>query len=164
MTKTLYIARHGKSSWDFEGIADIDRPLNSRGVNNAYLMAERLKAKGLIPELVVCSPAIRALHTAEIFIRTLGMDRDSLKINDKIYFGYTNEIIETLEHLDDRYSSVMIFGHNPAFTELANTFLLNPVDNIPTAGIITLVFPTDKWSELKKTRPRSEDFDYPKKQ
>ena len=164
MTKTLYITRHGKSSWDFEGIADIDRPLSIRGVNNAYLMAERLKAKGLMPELLLSSPAIRALHTAEIFIRTLGIDWNSLEINDKLYFGYTNEILEAILHLDKRYSSVMIFGHNPAFTELANTFLLSPVDNIPTAGMITLVFPVNKWTELRDTKPQSEDFDYPKKQ
>jgi phosphohistidine phosphatase len=164
MSKILYITRHGKSFWDFEGIADIDRPLSIRGVNNAYLMAERLKAKGLIPELLISSPAIRALHTAEIFIRTLGVDWSSLEINDKLYFGYTNEILEAILHLDNRYSSVMIFGHNPSFTQLANTLLLNPVDNIPTAGMITLVFPVNKWTELRDTKPQSEDFDYPKKQ
>lgn len=164
MTKTLYITRHGKSSWDFEGIADIDRPLSIRGVNNAYLMAERLKAKGLKPELLISSPAIRALHTAEIFVRTLGIDWNSLEINDKLYFSYTNEILEAILHLDNRYSSVMIFGHNPSFTQLANTLLLNPVDNIPTAGMITLVFPLNKWTELRDTKPQSEDFDYPKKQ
>jgi len=164
MTKTLFITRHGKSSWDFEDIADIDRPLSSRGVNNAYMMAEKLKMKGLIPDLLLSSPAIRALHTADIFIRTLGLDWDSLKINEKIYFGYTTEILEAIGQLDNHYSTVMIFGHNPAFTELANSFLKNPVDNIPTAGIITLVFPIDKWTELRNARPESEDFDYPKKQ
>jgi phosphohistidine phosphatase len=164
MTKTLYITRHGKSSWDFEDIADIDRPLSSRGIINACMMAEKLKMKGRIPEVLISSPAVRALHTAGIFIRTLGLDWNSLKINDNIYFGHTGEILEAIGQSDDRYSSVMIFGHNPAFTELANSFLKNPVDNIPTAGIITLVFPVQKWSELIHARPDSEDFDYPKKQ
>jgi phosphohistidine phosphatase len=163
MTKTLYIARHGKSSWDFEDIADIDRPLSSRGVNNAYMMAEKLKAKHVKPELLISSPAIRAVHTAGIFIRTLGLDWDSLKIMDKLYFGYTSDILDVIGKMDDHYSSVMIFGHNPAFTELANTFLNTPVENIPTAGIITLVFPVDKWAATLKTRPEIEEFDYPKK-
>ena len=164
MTKTLYITRHGKSSWDFDNITDIDRPLNSRGVNNAYLMAEKLKSKGQIPDLLLSSPAIRALHTANIFLRTLGMDWDSLKINEKIYFGYTNDILEVIRQLDNRYASVMVFGHNPAFTELANNFLKTPVDNIPTAGIVTLVFPVDKWTEIRNASPDSEEFNYPKKQ
>jgi len=164
MTKTLYIARHGKSSWDFEDIADLDRPLNSRGVSNAYMMAERLKAKGMIPELLLSSPASRAIHTATIYIRTLGLAWDSLIINEKIYFGYVNDILEAIEQVDNQYSSLMVIGHNPAFTELANSLLQNPVDNIPTAGIVTLVFPTDQWLSIRKVKPENEDFDYPKKQ
>jgi len=92
------------------------------------------------------------------------MDWDSLKINEKIYFGYTNDILEVIRQLDNRYASVMVFGHNPAFTELANNFLKTPVDNIPTAGIVTLVFPVDKWTEIRNASPDSEEFNYPKKQ
>lgn len=164
MTKTLYIARHGKSSWDFENIADIDRPLSTRGVNNAYTMANRLKAKGMIPELLLSSPASRALHTAIIYIRTLDLPWESLKINERIYFDSANEILETIENTEDQYSSMMVIGHNPAFTELANRLLQHPVDNIPTAGIVTIIFPTDQWMSIRKVKTEKEDFDYPKKQ
>ena len=164
MTKTLYIARHGKSSWDFENIADIDRPLSTRGVNNAYTMAERLRAKGMIPELLISSPASRALHTAVIYIRTLDLPWESLKINERIYYESANEILETIEQIDDNYSSIMVIGHNPAFTELANSLLQQPVDNIPTAGIVTIVFPTGQWKSIRKVKTEKEDFDYPKKQ
>jgi phosphohistidine phosphatase len=164
MIKTLYIARHGKSSWDFENIADIDRPLSIRGVNNAYTMAERLRVKGMIPELLLSSPASRALHTAIIYIRTLDLPWESLKINERIYYDSANEIVETIEQTDDHYSSMMVIGHNPAFTELANSLLQQPVDNIPTAGIVTIVFPTGQWKSIRKVKSEKEDFDYPKKQ
>ena len=164
MSKTLYIARHGKSSWDFEDIADIDRPLSTRGVNNSYLMAERLKTKGMIPGLLISSPASRALHTAVIYIRTFGLTWDSLKINEKFYFGYSNDILQVIEHVDDHFSSLMVIGHNPAFTELANSLSLNPVEDIPTAGIVTLIFPTDQWALVRKVKTEKVNLDYPKKQ
>ncbi len=164
MTKTLFITRHGKSSWDFENIADIDRPLSTRGINNAYTMAERFKAKGMISELLFSSPASRALHTAIIYIRILGLSWESLKINERIYFDSANEILEIIEQADDHYSSIMVIGHNPAFTELANSLLQHPVDNIPTAGIVTLVFPTNQWALIRTMKTEKEDFDYPKKQ
>ncbi|MCK5170441.1 MAG: histidine phosphatase family protein, partial [Bacteroidales bacterium] len=69
--KYLYIVRHGKSIQDYGNISDIDRPLKERGINDGYKMAERLLVQNKIPEKIISSSAVRALHSATIFARTL---------------------------------------------------------------------------------------------
>jgi phosphohistidine phosphatase len=163
MSKQLYIVRHAKSSWDYEDISDIDRPLSFRGIKDADTMACRLKSRGNIPSLMITSPACRALHTATIFAKALEVPCEQMIIVEKIYQGGMHEIINILEKVDDHYSSVMIFGHNPDFTMLANHFMKHPVDNIPTAGVVTLNFSSGSWKDLKKLKPETEHFDFPKK-
>jgi phosphohistidine phosphatase len=161
--KQLHITRHGKSSWDHPDLADIDRPLNEHGVATAYLMAQRLSDRGVIPDLLISSPAVRALSTAVIFMRVMKLPSSCLQINEAIYTGNVDELVQIIRSVNDRYSNVMLFGHNPAFTILANRFLTRGIDNIPTAGIVSLTFPVEKWKEIDKTRPAEEIFDYPKR-
>ena len=71
--KTLFLFRHAKSSWAEQGLQDIDRGLNARGIRDAYDTALWLKQKGVSTECMVSSPADRALHTATIISRTLGI-------------------------------------------------------------------------------------------
>lgn len=69
--KTLYIVRHAKSSWEYSGIEDIDRPLKKRGIKDAHLMSKFLTKKIEKPDAFITSSANRALHTAVIFLRKL---------------------------------------------------------------------------------------------
>ena len=64
--KTLYLIRHAKSSWDDSTLTDFERPLNERGINDAPKMGKLLKEKNIIPELLISSPANRAISTAKI--------------------------------------------------------------------------------------------------
>ena len=161
--KHLHITRHGKSSWDYEDISDIDRPLNNRGINNSYMMAKRLLDKEVIPDLLISSPATRALSTAVIFMRVMNLPSGILQINEDIYMGYIDELAEIISSLDNKYSNVMLFGHNPAFTTLANRFLTVSVDNIPTAGIVSMSFEINSWKDIDEAVPELEIFDYPKR-
>jgi len=163
MPKQLYIVRHAKSSWDYEDINDIDRPLCTRGIKDATTMAGRLKSRGQIPSLMISSPACRALHTATIFAKVLKFPCEQMIIVEKFYQGGIHEILNILEKVDEQNSSVMIFGHNPDFTMLANHFLKYPVDNVPTAGVVALNFSSGIWKDIKKLKPESEYFDFPKK-
>jgi phosphohistidine phosphatase len=161
--KTLHIVRHGKSSWDFEGISDIDRPLSPRGINNAYLMAKKLSERKVKPDLFITSPANRALYTAIIFARILKFPYDRIRISDSIYMGYTDDLVELVRRQDSSLSTLLIFGHNPAFTALANQLMEHYLDNIPTAGIVSLTYDIGDWKDLGKSSPRADFFDYPKR-
>lgn len=159
--KTLHIVRHGKSSWDLPGIADIDRPLLEKGVQNNYQMAEKLKIKFNKPEQILSSPAVRAIHTAIIMARVFGTPLNFIRINKSIYDCQPSAIIEMLEETPAEFDNVMVVGHNPTFTELANLFLPTPIDNLPTTGIVTLQFQVKNW-EIINSRPVFTAIDYPK--
>ena len=161
--KNLHIVRHGKSSWDFENISDIDRPLSPRGINNAYLMAKKLSERKVNPDRFITSPANRALYTAIIFARVMKFPYDQIRISDQIYTGHTDDLIRLIQAQDNTASNVLIFGHNPAFTSLANQLTDNYIDNIPTAGIVSLSYKVDSWDQLGKANPAKDFFDYPKR-
>lgn len=163
MYKQLFVIRHGKSTWENEKIQDLDRPLKERGINDGYKMAEQLLAKSNIPDLIVSSPAIRALHSATIFARTFKYPSDSIVINNGIYMAGTHEILELITQTNDNINSLMIFGHNPTFTDLANYYLSDPIDNLPTTGIVGLTFDIKSWQEIDKKKLKKWFFDFPKK-
>lgn len=160
--KYLYIVRHGKSVWDYGEISDIDRPLKDRGINDGYSMAKKLLAKRNLPDIIISSPAIRALHTASIFARTFKFNYHEIVINEAVYMASFNLIVDIIKQTRDSYNSVMIVGHNPTFTDLANYFLKNKIENMPTTGIVRLKFKTQSWLNISEIEPIDSSFDFPK--
>ena len=163
MERKLFIIRHGKSSWDHEGLDDIDRPLAERGTRNAEEMAHRLMQMGLIPDLVFSSPANRALSTARIMSHVWEMDPDALHIHDDLYMAHVTEISQVLGLAPDEVDKLAIFGHNPSFTLFANTFLDLPLDNLPTAGVVVVNLESDSWKNLKRAQVTQTHVDFPKR-
>jgi len=160
--KSLYIVRHGKSTWDIENIPDIDRPLKERGILDAYKMAERLMVQNRIPDIIISSPAVRALHSSTIFARTFNIPCNKIEINEGIYHAGTKLILGIIEQVDNQVNSVMVFGHNPTFTDLANRFIDDKIANLPTTGIVGLSFETNSWKKLENLKPKDWFFDFPK--
>jgi phosphohistidine phosphatase len=164
MKKELFIVRHAKSSWDLDNISDIDRPLSLRGIHNAYEMARRLKIERNIPELFITSPANRALHTAAIFINVFELPYDKLKIDTRIYGHGIQEILAIIKEQPPEVKKLIIFGHNPDFTELARIFTKKPIFEIPTCGVVLFTFNCSNWPEIGKETLVSEFIDSPKKE
>ncbi len=162
-TKILHVVRHAKSSWDFEGTADIDRTLKERGIRNAYEVARKMKLGNLIPGKIISSPANRALHTAVIFARVFEYPLSKLEINQTLYESSAGTITDMLKALDDSYTSVMILGHNPDFTDLANSFLKNRIDNLPTSGAASFEFNVAHWKDISRNTLVKEVTIFPSK-
>ncbi len=161
--KEIFIVRHAKSSWDMDNISDIDRPLKLRGIHNAYEMARRLKIDRKVPQAFISSPANRALHTAVIFLTVFELPYKKLTIDKRLYGNSLKEIIELIKSQPGDVRKLMIFGHNPDFTELARNYAKNPIIEIPTCGIACFSFKCEKWSEIDKQTLVSELIDYPSK-
>lgn len=161
--KVLHIVRHAKSSWDYDGISDADRPLKLRGINDAYDMANRLKKRETPPDAIISSPANRALHTATIFCKVLYLPYENLKINPALYASSEDDILQVVKKTDNSYSSLMVFGHNPEMTYFAGIFLSNGFFEMPTCGMVTIKFKCDTWKEITKKNVTSEFIDYPKR-
>jgi phosphohistidine phosphatase len=160
--KTLLIVRHGKSSWDLPGVADIDRPLLEKGILNNYILAEELKNKFGEIELVYSSPAIRAMHTAIIIMRATGCNVNNIQIKDIIYEGECSSIVDLVEETHADVDTLMVVGHNPTFTKLANLFLPEYLENLPTSGAVAIRFDIKNWNIIDKA-PVFTEFDFPKK-
>ena len=158
--KNLHIVRHSKSSWDLN-VADIDRPLNDKGINNSYLVADRLKKLFPTPELAITSPACRAMHTAVIFARVMGISGKKITFDERIYSASTKELLQIIAETSDSINNLIIFGHNNTFTEISNYFLPAQIDNLPTSGVTSLTFNSSNWA-IEKLKPIKTNVDFPK--
>jgi len=164
LKKELFIVRHAKSSWEMGDISDIDRPLKLRGIRNAYEMARQLKIERKLPQSFITSPANRALHTAIIFLTVFEIPYKKLTIDTRLYGHGVKDIFDLINSQPNELSKLMIFGHNPDFTELARNFNKKPIFEIPTCGIAIFEFKCDKWSEISKETVISEFLDFPRKE
>jgi phosphohistidine phosphatase len=162
--KVLYIVRHAKSTWDYENISDIDRPLKLKGIRNAYEMARQLKINRNIPEFFIASPANRALHTACIFLNVFEASFDKLKIDPVLYGNGTEGVMQVIGSQPSNVKKLMIFGHNPDFSDLARNFVKEPLLEIPSGGVVILTFDTLNWSDIARENLKNEIFTFPKKE
>ena len=161
--KTVYLARHAKSSWADTGMEDFDRPLNDRGKKDAPLMAKQLVAKGRIPDCIISSPAKRAKKTAKIFSETLDVAEKDIRYIDKLYLAPPSVFYDLIENLEDRLKQVMIVAHNPGITDLANEMTPDVhIDNIPTCGIFAIEAAVDNWKDFAAAEKNFLFFHYPK--
>lgn len=116
--KTIYLARHAKSSWNSLAATDFDRPLSSRGVADAERIGEELQSLGWVPEKIIASPAIRAKQTCKILCEITHFPIDQVEWNSEIYAAYMVTLLHLLSSLDECVDRVMLIGHNPAMEDL----------------------------------------------
>ena len=160
--KILILVRHAKSSWKDASLADRDRPLNKRGKRDAPEMGRRLAARGAAPDLIVSSPAARALATARIIAEAVGYPVDAIREDERLYLASPAELLEAIRDLDDGYDRVFLFGHNPGLTELVNELSEPAVDNVPTCGLVELRLAAERWADVSADTVRRVSFDTPK--
>ena len=163
MERKLFIIRHGKSSWDNQGLDDFDRPLAERGIRSANDMARRLNELGQVPELILSSPASRALNTALIMSGIWGLEASALQLHDPIYMADVSEIEQVVAEVPGEIQNLAIFGHNPSFTMYANKCLEEPLDNLPTAGVVIVTLDSKGWHGIERAHVRGTYLDFPKR-
>jgi phosphohistidine phosphatase len=160
--KTLYLLRHAKSSWDDTSLPDRDRPLEARGERDAAKMSKRWSQQHGKPDLIVSSPAIRALETAKVAAAGLDYKIKNIMVNDRLYAATVDGLITVIETLDDELERVMLVGHNPGFTELAHHFD-DGITRMPTCALVEFRFDVKSWSGIGQAKPALTIFDSPKR-
>lgn len=160
--KQLLICRHAKSSWKNPNLVDFDRPLNKRGKKNAPQMGKMLVKHKVIPDLIVSSPAKRAKKTALILAKKLHYPKKEIKYLKATYDAPSKDLITCIHSFDDRYSKIIMVGHNTGYTTLANTLGGLHIPNVPTCGIVALNFTIDSWRDVKEKNGDLVFFIYPK--
>lgn len=124
-------------------------------------MGARMARRQDRPDLMVSSPAVRTLETARIMARKLGYPRKEIVVEHRLYGAGMVELLDVIRHVDERMAKLMLFGHNPGLTELANHLGPRPIPNLPTCGVLHLGFETDTWSAVGYARGDEVWFDFP---
>jgi phosphohistidine phosphatase len=153
VTRTLYLLRHAKSSWDDSTIPDRDRPLAPRGCRACELVAKHLRRQKITPSLVLCSSSTRTRQTLERVSGGFSHPVEAL-IEDGLYGATVAELLERLRTVDGSVASVMLIGHYPAIQELALSLVRTKPhrnalsDKFPTGALATLELGSS-WTALK---------------
>ncbi|WP_316840163.1 SixA phosphatase family protein [Pedobacter gandavensis] len=162
MGKQLLLIRHGKSDWGNSHISDFERPLNARGLRNAPEMAGRILKNSQVPQLLVSSPAVRALTTARNFAEVWNKPLAQIQEETSIYEANVMALLKVVNNLSNKQQSVALFGHNPGLTEFANYLSNANIYNIPTCGTVLIEFPFEKWEQISHHTGNLLAFDFPK--
>ncbi len=160
--KTVFLVRHAKSSWGDPSQPDLLRPLNKRGLHDAPVMGKHLAKLGVQPDLIVSSPAARAIATAQLLAPWLGYPPGKVLTDDRLYGTTADEIQTVLSEMDSRKECVMLIGHNPMLDELVDRFTSGKVTHLPTCGVVSLEFTASGWSEISLVKPNRVKFYRPK--
>ena len=147
--KKLILVRHGKSSWEY-AVGDKDRPLLQRGINDALLVSDNFNTQSTPIDAAFSSPANRALHTSMIFMRQLYFPLEKFRVVNELYDFSGEDVLQFVRQLDDELNSVLIFGHNHAFTHIANSLGNSYIENVPTSGLVQLEFNVQNWAFIEK--------------
>ena len=159
--KSLWLIRHAKSSWKFPNLGDNQRPLNKRGNRDALFMGKLLRKFGVQPDLILASTAIRAYETAGLIAKELHHAGEKVVADERLYLADMNDILNIIRSTNATVSKLIVVGHNPELTRLANAFTNFGIEKIPTCGIVGVDFNVQSWKEIEAGTLTM--YEYPKK-
>lgn len=151
MSRELWLLRHGKAE-RYDSSEDYDRALKKRGKRDAKRMGEWMKERELVPDIIISSPATRAIMTAKIVCDAIGIDKHDIQEEKRLYDEGLVRVKSVLADCPTTFNRVLVVGHNPELLDLL-TYLVDPINLpdegklLPTAAIARLVMPED-WSLL----------------
>jgi phosphohistidine phosphatase len=163
--RTLYLLRHGKSSWDDPSLDDFERPLNGRGRRAARSMAKHLAGAAVTPDLVLCSAAKRTRETLERLGKPLS--ESQVLVERGLYAATHQRLLDRLRRVPEDARSVMVIGHNPGLERLARLLcgedgepqaLGRLQTKYPTGALATLGLKVAGWPELDAGTCRLQAF------
>ena len=166
MLRTLVIIRHAKSDWSRAGQADFDRSLNERGLRDAPMMAERLKQRGILPDIMLASAAKRTMETARMMAEVFAAP-EVVQEEPRMYNAAAETLRDVLQNagIVPEITTVFLIAHNPGITYLAHELAPElQIANMPTCGMLAVQADTEDWNNFLENQLRFYFFDYPKKQ
>ena len=161
--KKIYFIRHAKSSWKEKGLSDFERPLNKRGKRDAPFMGSRLKLFDIKPDLIITSPAIRALKTAQKIAEVIEFPESDIVQEPRLYESGFSEYLNVIHSIKESHNEVFIVAHNPDITEVTEILSDALIGNMPTGSILCIGFEVDSFQDIQEHTGKVLFFDYPKK-
>ena len=159
--KKLYVIRHGKSDWGNPEVNDFNRPLNHRGLKDAPRMGKYLFNNHDRADIILSSPAKRAISTANIISKEINYSESKIIKNEKIYLASKESLLQIINSIDDHNNCAYIFGHNPGFSNLAS-YLTDDWIDMKTCCVAILMSNVDSWGHWSKGIANLEKYLSPK--
>ncbi len=150
--KTLMLLRHAKATQDIPVSNDRDRPLLPRGVRDAKKLGKYLNSKKDQVNLIISSPAVRALQTAQIVRKALGIKNQLLREDENLYLSDCLTLLKVIQETGDDIHTLMLVGHNPELDEVTS-FFMKKYHHLRTCSMIILTFDTQSWADIQDIRP-----------
>ena len=160
--KRLILVRHATAVDKGPEGSDFHRKLKKRGRREALLMAERIAALVEVPDQIYSSPADRALETARVFVERLGVPAERVALREELYGGLLpEEFLRIVHRFDNHAGTVMVFGHDPSFTEFAAYMIAGFSSAIPKAGVLVMEIDRPRWRSVRPGDARKLHFERP---
>ncbi|MEL6961648.1 MAG: histidine phosphatase family protein [Pseudomonadota bacterium] len=171
--RRLLLLRHAKSSWNRPDLDDAERPLNARGQRAAPLMGRYISGHGLLPDMVLCSTAVRARQTLELVTaewETADGEEIKVVMRSSLYLASVAELLAIVRRTDDDVESIMLIGHNPGLATFAglasgrgdSASLRAMAMKFPTAALAVIDFDADRWNTVAHGDGLLRSFTRPK--
>ena len=125
-------------------------------------MGKQLAKRDVRADLILSSPANRALTTAEIIAKELDYKLKDIVVDDRLYPGAVDDLLNIIHKLSDKLDRVMLVGHNPALTELAHR-LSSEITHLPTCAVAEFTFNAKSWPDVGKATLKTVTLEHPKK-
>jgi len=159
--RLLHLIRHAKSDWSVPAQKDFDRILNTRGLHDAPMMAERFFSKFPNPKMFCVSAAKRTRETADLFSLNYSDKISSIHLYQELYHANDDVLMEFVTSLPNSEMEVAVFTHNNGISEFASRLSRQNID-MPTCAIATFEV-EEEWAYLNPSNCILLHFDYPKK-
>lgn len=162
MDKTILLFRHAKSDWNASYDHDHDRPINPRGKHAARAMGRWLAQSGPVPEVILCSTAVRARTTC-LLAKDAGRWDAEVQYERGLYHATPSDLMHYLNELTNDVTVAMLVGHQPTWSATTKLLSGQTVTEFPTASIARVDVKLDQWSRCVAGIGRLIWHQYPKR-
>jgi phosphohistidine phosphatase len=156
--KKLLLIRHAKATHE-TSYTDFERPLTDKGFKQAELMVERVQENQIQPQVLVASPSLRTISTANIFTQALGLPQAIT--NKDIYDASESTLLQVIFNLPDEHDFIALVGHNPGISQVLY-YLSGAIKDVPPCAVALIEFEADSWNELHEVSGKLTHYHTPK--
>ncbi len=146
MTKELFLVRHATANEAERGEKDGERELSPKGYQDATRLGHHLLEQQQRVDLMLVSTAQRAQSTAEILAEQM-QHGGRVTYSDELYQASVRSVLALINQQEEAVTHLMIVGHNPTLTYLAEYLTGDPVSNMAAGGLFLLQISVP-WAEV----------------
>ncbi len=147
--KTVLVLRHAKSDWKADYVGDHDRPLALRGRKASARIGRFLARVGPVPDLTICSTAVRTRETLERVMRAGDFPSLDVRYDQSLYMATYDQMKSCISAVPDEIGTVMVVGHEPTTSLFAGQLIGGASLRFPTAALARIDLNVSHWSSCR---------------